>query len=148
MSPETVAGVLRDQGLKVTPRRLAAARLLFESGRAMTPDEVRERLRPKLGRLGLPTVYRIMDELADAGLLTRVEREDRLLSYAACQAERGRHHHHIVCTRCGRVEVVGCAFPAGQRRGIERRTGFRITGHRMQVEGLCPDCRRGRRRRC
>lgn len=142
MSPESVAETLRNQGLKVTPRRLAAARLLFESGRAMTPEEVRERLRPALGRLGLPTTYRILDELAGTGLLTRVERDDRVLSYAACRAEPGRHHHHLVCTGCGRVEVVGCAFPASQRRGIERRTGFRVTGHRMQVEGLCGDCRR------
>lgn len=146
MSLDSVASVLHDHGLKATPRRLAAARLLFDSGRAMTPDEVRDRLRPELGRLGLPTVYRIMDELAGAGLLARVERDDRLLSYAACRAEPGRHHHHLVCTRCGRVEVVGCGFPAGQRRGIERRTGFRVTGHRMQVEGLCPDCRRRRER--
>jgi Fe2+ or Zn2+ uptake regulation protein len=142
MRPESVAGTLRDQGLKVTPRRLAAARLLFDAGRAMTPEEVRGRLRPKLGRLGLPTVYRILDELAGAGLLTRVERDDRLLSYAACRAEPGRHHHHLVCTGCGRVEVVGCSFPSSQRRNIERRTGFRVTGHRMQVDGLCRECRR------
>ena len=144
MRPESVAGTLRDQGLKVTPRRLAAARLLFDAGRAMTPEEVRGRLRPKLGRLGLPTVYRILDELAGAGLLTRVERDDRLRSYAACTAGE-HHHHHIVCTRCGRVEVVDCPFPARQRAAIERGTGFRVTGHRMQVEGVCPGCR-GRKR--
>jgi Fe2+ or Zn2+ uptake regulation protein len=139
MTLKDIETTLRDGGLKVTPRRVAIARMLLRSGRATTPDQVWRRLRPGLGRLGLPSVYRILEELSGVGLLTRIELDDRVLRYAACTAGPG-HHHHIVCSRCGRVEVVDCGFPASSRRAIKRRTGFRVTSHTMQVEGLCPDC--------
>jgi Fe2+ or Zn2+ uptake regulation protein len=147
MDEAGVRAALHADGLKATPRRLAIAGLLLATGRAETPEAVRARLRPRLGRLGLPTVYRVLEELAGAGLATRVERGDRARSYAACRAEPDTHHHHIVCTGCGRVDVIDCAFPAGERRRVERRTGFRVSGHTMQVEGVCPGCReRGGRR--
>ena len=131
---------LRRKGLKATPRRLAVAGLLATTGRALTAETVHARLLPKLGRLGLQTVYRVLEELAEVGLLTRIERADRLRCYAICRAESNVHHHHIVCTDCGRVEVVDCIFPVGYRRRIERRTGFRVNGHSMQVAGVCPGC--------
>ncbi|MFO7637963.1 MAG: Fur family transcriptional regulator [bacterium] len=140
-SDAEIRAALHADGLKATPRRLAVARLLFATGKALTSEEVHARLRLRLDRLGLQTVYRVLEELAGAGLLARVERPDRVRSYAACRAEPNTHHHHIVCTHCGRVDVVECGFPARQRRGIEQRTGFRVSGHTMQVSGLCPDCR-------
>ena len=137
-----LAASLHRHGLKATPRRLAVARLLRRSGRTMTPDAVWQRLKPGLGRLGLQSVYRILEEMTGAGLLTRIVLPDRLLRYAACRAEPDRHHHHLVCTRCGLIEVVDCAFPPRVRRSVERSTGFTVTGHSMQVEGVCPSCRR------
>ncbi|HDR00023.1 MAG TPA: transcriptional repressor [candidate division WOR-3 bacterium] len=144
----TTRDALRRSGLKATPRRLAVAAFLSGTGgRAATPEEVHARLRPQLSRLGLQTVYRVLEELAGAGLLARVERGDRRRSYAACPVGGERHHHHIVCTDCGRVASVDCGFPDTQRRRIERRTGFRVSGHSMQVAGVCPVCRsKGSRR--
>jgi len=138
--------VLREKGIKVTPRRLAVAELFRPLRGSMTPEMVWKRLRPKLGTLGLPTVYRILEDLVQVGILTRIELSDRALRYAACRAEPGVHHHHFVCVRCGAVsEVEGCAFER-QVRGVERRTGFRVTGHRLHVEGLCSSCRARRRK--
>jgi Fur family ferric uptake transcriptional regulator len=142
---ENVRTVLREKGMKVTPKRLAVADLFRPLRGSMTPEMVWKRLRPKLGALGLPTVYRILEDLVRAGILTRIELADRVLRYAACRAEPGVHHHHLVCVRCGTVsEVEDCAFER-HVRGVERRTGFRVTGHRLHVEGLCSKCRqRGR----
>ena len=135
---------LHASGLKATPRRLAVARFLLATGQARTPEAVHRGLKPKLGRLGLQTVYRVLEELAESGLLARVERPDRVRSYAACRAKPNSHHHHIVCTGCGRVDVIACCFPADLRRRVEYRTGFRVSGHSIQVEGVCPGCREGR----
>ena len=141
MQAQRFAEPLRSHGLKVTSRRLAVAGLLFDLGRALSAEQVWNRLRPKLGRLGLPSVYRILEELTEADLLTRVELDDRVMRYAACRGNDS-HHHHIVCTGCGRVDVVDCEFPDRAVSRIRRRTGFRVTAHRMQVEGLCPRCQR------
>lgn len=143
MTDEQLAGTLRDSGLKKTPRRMAVARHMLDSGRAATPNQVWSVLRPRLGLLGLPSVYRILEELTEAGLLTRVSRPEAEseLCYAACAADPARHHHHMVCTGCGRVEPVDCSFPREEIVRIRRRTGFKVTGHTMQVEGICPACR-------
>jgi Fur family ferric uptake transcriptional regulator len=133
--------LLRLHGLKATPRRRLVASFLLQQTEARTPDEVRTALRQRSGTLGLPTVYRILEELTRVGLLTRVELRDRNLRYAACRAEAGEHHHHIVCTKCGRVgTIAGCSFER-QIRAAERHSGFRVTGHTLQAEGLCPQCR-------
>ena len=97
MTDERIAEVLRSSGLKKTRRRMAVARMLLDSGRAATPAQVWSRLRPRLGRLGLPSVYRILEELTGAGLLTRISQPEgeSELCYAACTADRNHHHHHL-----------------------------------------------------
>jgi Fur family ferric uptake transcriptional regulator len=141
MSTAELDRLLRLHGLKATPRRRLVASYLLRQTEARTPDEIRNALRRKSGTLGLPTVYRILEELTQVGLLTRVELPDRNLRYAACHAETGGHHHHVVCTKCGRVGMIPeCSFER-QIRAAERRSGFRITGHTLQAEGLCPECR-------
>jgi Fur family ferric uptake transcriptional regulator len=138
---ENVSTSLREHGLKVTPKRLAVAGLLL-SRRGSMPEAVWQRLRPKLGALGLPTVYRILEDLERVGLLARIELEDRVLRYAACRAAPGIHHHHTVCIRCGCVgQIADCPFEREVGR-LERRTGFRVLRHRLQVEGVCARCRR------
>lgn len=143
---DTVRTNLRGHGLKATPKRLAVAGLFLSRRGSMTPEAVWQRLRPQLGELGLPTVYRILEDLVRVGLLTRVELEDRVLRYAVCRAEPGTHHHHLVCVSCGDVgEVEGCSFEREVRR-VERRTGFRVLSHRLQIDGICSACRRPRKR--
>ncbi|MBM3323297.1 transcriptional repressor [candidate division WOR-3 bacterium] len=138
---ENVSASLRSQGLKATPKRLAVARLLKSTRGSITPEQVWKRLRPGLGELGLPTVYRILEDLARVGLLTRVELADNALRYAACRARPATHHHHLVCVNCGAVGVVeGCTFQRQVSR-VEARTGFKVLGHKLQVEGLCAGCR-------
>jgi Fe2+ or Zn2+ uptake regulation protein len=146
MTPETLTDTLRAEGLKATPKRLAVARLMMGARGSMTPEAVWKKLRPRLGALGLPTVYRILEDLARVGLVTRVELADKAMHYAACRARPGTHHHHLVCVGCGAVGVVeGCTFERQVAR-VERRTGFKVLNHRLQVDGLCAGCRRTKRR--
>ena len=140
MEPVKLDDILRAAGLKATPRRRRVAQYLFDVGGARTPEEVWRYLRRGKRILGLPTVYRILEELAGIGLLTRVELADRNLRYAACGEHAAGHHHHVVCIKCGTVGVIaGCLFDR-QVRAVERSSGFRITSHRLFVEGLCPRC--------
>ena len=141
MTTEELDDLLRNSGLKATPRRRRVAEYLLAAGSARTPEEVWQHLRRRNRVLGLPTAYRILEELAGIGLLTRVDLADRNLRYAACGAHAAGHHHHIICTNCGSVGVIPtCAFNR-QVRSIEQATGFSITSHRLHVEGLCPNCR-------
>ncbi len=130
---------LKDKGLKNTPRRSAVIGLFVKAGRRMGPLEVHRRISGQVPTLGLPTVYRILEELYEAGILLRVTADDRRLYYTL-NAGVNEHRHYFVCRRCKRVEeVTGCRF-AEVSRDIEKKLGCRVEGHLFQLEGLCARC--------
>ena len=82
--------------------------------------------------------YRILDELAEGGVITRIFLADRKQYYFLCANQE--HHHHFVCESCRRVEDLdGCGLH-GMDDEIATRTGGRVLSHILQVNGLCRDC--------
>ncbi len=115
-------------------------RLFQEQNRRLDAPEVHLLLRDTLPRLGLPTVYRILEELRDIGVLVRVTGEDRRLHYSLCRSTV-RHHHHFVCRKCLKVEEVEFCTFRDIRRHIERELDCACERVTMQIEGLCAGCR-------
>ncbi len=88
--------------------------------------------------VGLTTVYRTLQLLADAGEVDQMRRPDGEQLYRRCR--RGRHHHHLVCRGCGRtVEVEG---PAVERWAEELAAehGFTDVSHTVEIFGTCATC--------
>lgn len=145
----TFKAALRNKGLRATPCREAILRTTEAAGCALTAAEVMEFLSKGNVKADLVTVYRNLEILAETNLLTRLQSEDRSSRYgycrAACEESGENHHHHIVCERCGHIaEVESCVIEeAAVHLGIkvEKATGFRLTGHSLQLAGLCPKCR-------
>jgi Fur family zinc uptake transcriptional regulator/Fur family ferric uptake transcriptional regulator len=106
----------------------------------MGPYDVYEKLRKKLPILGLPTVYRILDELAKTGILIHSLSENRQLRYALC-ALPGKHHHHFTCRKCRKVEEVEFCNFKGLSRFIEKNLKAKVETHQLQIEGLCSKCK-------
>lgn len=128
---------LKGHGLKSTAQRQAIIDFFEDQNRTLTPEDVWAPLKKKFGHLGLPSVYRNLEALVACGILARVHRFDNNRHYVLCHAHGQGHHHHIICKACGRVgEFDGCDI-------IKRKTvnGFKITGHFLQLEGICGDCR-------
>jgi Fe2+ or Zn2+ uptake regulation protein len=126
--------------LKITPKRKALLELFLKKKRYLSPSEARLLLRPKFSRLGLPTVYRIMEELAQIGILIRIKRDSRRLYYTICRAPQ-HDHHHFICRKCKRVEEVEfCNFGA-IAKFIKDRLKAKAESHFVQVEGLCCRCK-------
>jgi Fe2+ or Zn2+ uptake regulation protein len=127
---------LREKGLKLTPRRKAIISLFEDCKSHLTAEEAWKRLKRKFDRCGLPGVYRNLESLVYCGILTRVQQFDRRKHYGLCTAEHGRHHHHIVCVKCGKVEEMpGCGFA-----GKKKIKGYTVVSHYMQVNGVCGSC--------
>lgn len=127
---------LKENGLKNTPRREAILSLFAEAKKHLTPEELWLRLKKKFSRCGLPSVYRNLESLAACGLLTRIQQFDRKKHYALCPRTQDGHHHHITCVKCGKIDdIEGCAL--GGKKKIK---GYRVVGHFMQVNGVCPAC--------
>ena len=129
---------LKDAGMKATPKRLAILdELDAESGYA-SPDELWKRLKDRFESLGLPTVYRNLEELASNGVISKVLHPNRQLYYFFC--ENRDHHHHFVCLSCRRVEdIPACGIEALEREVCER-SGAKVLSHILQLNGLCGDC--------
>lgn len=128
--------LLKQAGLKVTPRRRAMLRILSEAGGPLTAEQVCEALDP-VERANLSTVYRALATMNEHGLLQRSVHQDGVVYYQL----GGEHHsHRLVCVRChASVPIDGCPFEQMEST-LRENTGYEITGHQFEISGLCPKC--------
>jgi Fur family zinc uptake transcriptional regulator/Fur family ferric uptake transcriptional regulator len=129
---------LKSLNLKATPKRVAILALLGEEMAYLSPEEVWHRLKGEFDRIGLPTVYRNLEELAAGGVITKVIHPNRQLYYHFCPNRE--HHHHFVCLSCRKVEDVDACGLEGIEREVGERLGGRVISHLVQVNGLCRAC--------
>lgn len=127
---------LKDNGYKLTPRRKAIIDIFMRCGSHLTPEEVWIKLQKEFNQCGFPSVYRNLENLAECGVLARIQQFDRKKHYALCTACHGEHHHHITCVKCGKVEEIAeCALI-----DKKRIKGYQVISHYMQVNGICGNC--------
>ncbi|HWO94003.1 MAG TPA: Fur family transcriptional regulator [Dehalococcoidia bacterium] len=124
---------LQSRGRRATMARRAVIDTMAGLGEHFSAEELAQRV-PHIGRA---TVYRTLRLLQDEGLLCRVLLESGGLHYRL--TERG-HHHHLTCTECGAVQDFSDAEVAGVMEGIARRAGFRMSGHWIEIYGMCGSC--------
>lgn len=140
MEAGTIVDALEHAGYRLTSPRRALAELIAGRREHFTADELLvESRRRKLG-LTRATVFRSLDVLADLELVERLDLPSGEHAFVACRPAQ-QHHHHIVCSSCGRsTEVADNGFEA-VAASIARSTGYRVDLHRLELFGLCPSCR-------
>ena len=138
MVAESVSGALRAHGFKLTPQRRAILSFIARRQEHMTPAAIYEHVRRRHRSIGLVTVYRTLEMLTGLGLLCRVHDDGRCRSYF--MRRPAGHHHHVVCSSCGKVtDFKACNLVALERR-LARKTGFKIESHLLEFKGVCQDC--------
>ena len=131
--------LLRGLKLKVTPRRCAILEVMAAESTFLSPEELQRKVSERGRNVGLPTVYRILDELAGGGVVTRVLHDNRQLYYYFC-ANKG-HHHHFVCLSCRRVEEIDLCLGEALEQEVAQRIKGALFSHILQLQGLCRACR-------
>ena len=133
-----LAARLHEAGLKASRSRLAVLEALAAEPNDATAQEIHRRLVDSGRRIGLATVYRALAALSGAGVVDALPHGPGESCYRLCGTG---HHHHLVCSECHRViELPGC--PAEEWIASRaRRRGFAVTGHRLEVTGVCAGCR-------
>jgi Fur family transcriptional regulator, ferric uptake regulator len=126
-------------GARVTRQRLLIAEELAEAGMQLSAQELYERIRRKHPEIGRATVFRVLEALASVGAARRLERPGHVYAYVACEP---RHHHHLVCTECGRVQEIGERYVDELSRGIAGAHDFVIEDSTLDFYGRCAECRR------
>jgi Fur family transcriptional regulator, ferric uptake regulator len=138
-SPSFVAALERS-GHRVTEPRTLVADLIANQDGHFTAADLLDRARDRRLRLGRATVFRALELFTELGALERIDLPSGEHAYVIC--EPAEHHHHVVCSRCGRSTEVQDAGLQGVVDEIARRTGYQIDTHRLELFGLCPTCHR------
>lgn len=130
---------LEGAGYRLTDPRRAVAEMIAERDGHFTAADLVDEARLHHPRIGRATIFRALDLFTSLHLVERVDLPAGDHAYVACDAA---HHHHAICTTCGRsldVEDLGLSDVLGE---IGRRSGFRVTAHRLEIFGLCAACQR------
>ena len=130
---------LTHAGLRMTGPRRAVAQLLSEREGQFTAEELLAESRRRGLGIGRATIFRSLELLGRLNLVERVDLPSREHAYLLCEPE---HHHHVICSQCGRAATFGLEDRGLPERleQVARTTGYRIDAHRLEVYGRCPDC--------
>jgi Fur family transcriptional regulator, ferric uptake regulator len=131
---------LKNAGLKATLPRLKIINLFEQSPvRHLTAEDVYRKLLAEGLDVGLATVYRVLTQFEQAGLLVRHHFES---GKAVFELNQGGHHDHLVCLQCGRVEEFFDAEIEKRQTKIARERGFEISEHALYLYAECtrPKC--------
>ena len=120
-----------------TRQRAAVEEVVRELSEFRTAQQIHDDLRHRGDGVGLTTVYRNLQLMADAGELDAIRTADGETAYRRCS---GGHHHHLVCRSCGRtVEVTGPAVETWAQRVADEH-GYTDLSHTVEIFGLCREC--------
>lgn len=103
----------------------------------LSAQDVHQLLRQRGENVGLSTVYRNLQALAEDGEVDTLRNEDGEILYRKCSP---KHHHHLICRSCGRVEEVKGPAVETWAEKAARDHGFVEVAHTVEISGTCPDC--------
>jgi Fe2+ or Zn2+ uptake regulation protein len=129
--------LFRRQGLRVTPQRQAIFGLLHGDERHPTVESLYEAARARMPTISLKTVYQTVKDLAGMGEVVVLD-----LGTGSYRVDTNveHDHHHLVCTRCGKVRDVPLLDLADVRLPARYRRGFSVTAVEVNFRGLCDEC--------
>lgn len=119
--------------------RTAVVELLGRQNCCLSAQEIHDQLRKARRPVGIASVYRALEALADLRLVKRVDAGDGVARYESATAD-GDHHHHLVCRDCGKVEAFS---DSRLERAIDRVAdglGYSVEEHEVVLLGACADC--------
>ncbi len=131
---------LRAEGYRSGGARTAVIEVLAEQDCCLGAQEIFDLLRERGGRkVGIASVYRVLELLASLGLVQRVELGAVAARYEPVHPD-GDHHHHVVCDDCGRIAAFADERLEHALDDLSERLGYEIAGHDVVLHGACGDC--------
>lgn len=127
---------------RMTRQRQAIGTLLDGTKDFRSAQQVHELLRTQGDSIGLATVYRTLQALADQGDVDVVRKPDGESVYRSCR--RSEHHHHLICRGCGATEEIDGPSVEQWAQAVGEEHGFTDISHTIELYGLCADCRAAR----
>jgi Fur family ferric uptake transcriptional regulator len=132
----TAIELLRSQGMRMTPQRIAIVQEIMQAPGYLVPLGVIERVKARVPGVSASTVYRTLERLEELGILAHVHLENGVGYHQVSDPQ----HAHLTCTACGREQEVSEALLSRLERSIEQEHGFRPDFSHHPISGLCAGC--------
>jgi Fur family ferric uptake transcriptional regulator len=131
---------LKKNGLKNTKHRETILEILDKSPQPLPVEDIFGLMRDKNIRVNLSTVYRTLETLCEKNLVTKLnfEGDGRTLF----EYNRMIHRHYLICLGCKKIVTLDYCPLEGYEKALADKTDFMIAGHKLDVYGYCPECRK------
>ena len=132
--------LIEDRKYRMTQQRQVILEVVEDDHSHLTADEIYERVRKKLPKISMGTVYRNLDILSSCGFIKKLEPGHPQMRFDGNTKE----HYHVICTKCGKVSDA-CIEPSDNtlenlENALGNLTRYGIFGHKLEFMGLCPAC--------
>jgi Fur family ferric uptake transcriptional regulator len=151
MGPPWWHGKFRGCGYRITVPREAILDVLNRTSEHLSAEDIYMAIHKTHPNIGLTTIYRTLELLVHMGLVFKFDFGDGRARYELSEGPKGtRHHHHLVCTKCGRVidytDFIDDEIELLSRteKGLSKKFNFKIANHLLQFYGLCEKCQNKR----
>jgi Fur family ferric uptake transcriptional regulator len=131
---------LAEAGYRRGGARRAVIELLARQECALSALEIEDRLRGSRRQVGRASIYRVLEELEELGLITRLDLGTGTARFEAVDPGGDRHHHHLLCDDCG--DLVPFSDPELEKviGRLSRRLPYPVSGHEVTLHGSCHSC--------
>ena len=136
---DTTLHALYAKGFRQGGARRAIVELLGEQNCCLTALEIQDKLRHSDRKVGIASVYRILDLLTNEGFVQKIDLGSGIYRYEPIQPHG--HHHHLVCDSCGKVEAFEDQALERALGRVESASGYEVALHDVVLHGSCGDCR-------
>jgi Fur family ferric uptake transcriptional regulator len=133
-------------GYKLTPQRETTLRVLLENEKDhLSAEEVFMLVRQKFPDIGLATVYRTLELLAELQIVQKMNFGDGVARFDLRMEGHDHMHHHLVCKVCGALEEIQEDWLTELEQRVAQEYGFRVTDHRLDFKGVYQNCKNNNR---
>ncbi|MCQ9340683.1 transcriptional repressor [Corynebacterium phoceense] len=126
-------------GARNTKQRTAVVEVLREMDNFASAKDIHQELLAREAKVGLTTVYRTLQSLSEIDAVDALHMPTGETLYRHCESDH--HHHHLVCTKCGRTEEIDGGPIEAWAQEMTSKFDFELTGHDAEVFGICAECR-------
>jgi Fur family ferric uptake transcriptional regulator len=146
--PPWLQGKIRGCGYRLTVPRQIILDVLSKTSKHLSAEDIYHAVHKVYPAIGLTTVYRTLELLVTTGLVFKFDFGDGRARYELSEGPKSiGHHHHLVCTGCGRIvdytDFINEEIELLKQteKGLSKKYKFKITNHLIQFYGLCDKCK-------
>lgn len=128
---------LKEKGLRLTPQRRLIVDAIHGADAHLTAEEIIAHVQARMPEVHKSTIYRTLELLERTGCVFKSDLEDHAIYH---HAEEG-HHHHLVCSKCGKTIECDEELFATVEKALAEKHGFNVNFKHLVISGLCQECK-------